>query len=111
MRSVLLLLLCAACTAAPPGPRVGDARTPPSLERGQLLYENNCAACHTTQAHWRDKRIVKSWPDLIGQVAKWQAVAGQRWGAAEIEDVASYLNERFYRLPANRSAGRRRRSR
>jgi hypothetical protein len=42
---------------------------------------------------------VRSWPDLIGQVTRWQHNAGQNWDAAEIVDVAAHLNERFYRLP------------
>ena len=33
-----------------------------------------CAACHTTQAHWRDKRVVRSWGDLVYQVTRWQQV-------------------------------------
>ncbi|HEV2007734.1 MAG TPA: hypothetical protein VGQ88_03325 [Burkholderiales bacterium] len=29
------------------------------IDRGKLLYETHCSACHTAQAHWRDQRIVK----------------------------------------------------
>lgn len=68
-------------------------------QRGRLLYETACVACHTTQAHWRDKRVVGSWSDLLGQVTRWQQNAGQNWGASEIVDVAAHLNDRFYRLP------------
>ena len=50
--------------------------------------------------HWRDNRLVRSWPGLLQQVDRWQAVAGQNWSATEVSDVASYLNERFYQLPA-----------
>ena len=67
--------------------------------RGELLYGTACAACHTTQAHWRDKRVVRSWGDLIYQVTRWQQVAGQSWSAEEVADVAAYLNRRFYGLP------------
>lgn len=67
--------------------------------RGRLLYETACVACHTTQAHWRDKRVVRSWSDLLGQVTRWQQNARQNWGAAEIVDVAAHLNDRFYKLP------------
>jgi len=67
--------------------------------RGRLLYETACIACHTTQAHWRDKRIVQSWPELLYQVTRWQHNAGQNWSGAEIVDVGAYLNHRFYNLP------------
>lgn len=92
----LLLAVLAGC--AKPAPEaalpVADAR------RGELLYDTACLACHTTQAHWRDRRIVQSWPDLLGQVTRWQQVAGQNWAGEEIRDVAAYLNRRFYKLPA-----------
>jgi mono/diheme cytochrome c family protein len=90
------LLLLAGCTA-------GSAREAAGPEadaaRGELLYGTACAACHTTQAHWRDKRVVHSWGDLIYQVTRWQGVAGQNWSAQEVADVAAYLNRRFYGLP------------
>ena len=41
---------------------------------------------------------MQDWQGLLRQVTRWQAVAGQRWRAEEIEDVAAYLNRRFYRL-------------
>jgi mono/diheme cytochrome c family protein len=69
------------------------------VQRGRLLYETHCVACHTTQAHWRDKHIVMSWADLLYQVARMQKNAGQDWSSAEIGDVAAYLNEQFYKMP------------
>jgi mono/diheme cytochrome c family protein len=68
-------------------------------QRGRLLYETACVACHTTEAHWRDKRLVRSWPDLVRQVTRWQSNAKQTWTGEEIVDVAAHLNERFYKLP------------
>jgi hypothetical protein len=52
------------------------------------------------EPHWRDQRIVRTWPDLVGRVTRWQAVAGQNWSQGDIDEVAVYLNERFYKLPA-----------
>jgi hypothetical protein len=43
--------------------------------------------------------LVHSWGDLVYQVNRWQGVAGLNWSATDINDVATYLNERFYRLP------------
>jgi len=67
--------------------------------RGRLLYETHCIACHTTQAHWRDKHIVRSWADLLYQVTRMEKNAGQDWSSVEIRDVAAYLNELFYKMP------------
>jgi hypothetical protein len=36
---------------------------------------------------------------LLREVGRWQQNAGQHWGPAEINDVAAYLNDRFYHLP------------
>jgi hypothetical protein len=75
------------------------------VERGRLLYENTCNGCHTTQPHWRDQRLVKTWDDLVAQVSRWQANAHAGWSDAEIRDVASFLNARFYRLPCDACGG------
>lgn len=66
--------------------------------RGELLYRTTCAACHDEQAHWRQQRLVSDWPQLIYQVTRWQGNAGQNWRAQEIEDVAVYLNRRYYQV-------------
>jgi hypothetical protein len=75
------------------------AVTAADVQRGRLLYETYCIACHTTQAHWRDKHIVGSWSDLVYQVTRMQKNAGQDWSSTEITDVATYLNELFYKMP------------
>lgn len=80
---------------APPAAASTDA---PS--RGQLLYETHCVACHTTQMHWRDKRLVQDWAGLLAQVQHWQARALLGWSDADVEAVARHLNARIYRLPA-----------
>jgi hypothetical protein len=80
-----------------------DAPNRADAHRGGLLYEAACGECHTTQAHWREKHIVTTWPELLFQVERWQRVAGRGWSAQEIEDVAAYLNARFYRMPCPRT--------
>lgn len=47
------------------------------------------------------QRLVRSWPDLVHQVTRWQALVGQNWQARDVEDVAAYLNQEFYRLPGS----------
>jgi mono/diheme cytochrome c family protein len=67
--------------------------------RGELLYDTACAACHSEQVHWREKRLVHDWTSLVYEVTRWQQIAGQTWSADEVRDVAAYLNCRLYRLP------------
>ncbi|HRD97042.1 MAG TPA: cytochrome C [Rubrivivax sp.] len=67
--------------------------------RGELLYNTHCVACHRTQIHWRDKRQVVDWPSLRAQVRLWQATELLAWDEADIESVARYLNDTYYRYP------------
>ena len=64
--------------------------------RGELLYTTHCVACHTTQVHWRDRRLAKDWSSLQAQVANWQAAASLNWSEEDIVAVTQHLNERFY---------------
>lgn len=91
------VLSLAACGAAQT-PAASESRASPDGERGALLYDTACSQCHTTQPHWREKRLVRSWSELVFQVDRWQKVAGQNWREADIRDVASFLNDRFYHL-------------
>jgi len=91
-----LAWICACALVAAAG---AQGRESADLKRGALLYEAGCGECHTTQPHWREKRIVKTWPELLFQVERWQRVGGRGWSAEEIRDVAAYLNREFYRMP------------
>lgn len=82
------LLACAAGAAAQPTPN-----------RGQLLYANHCSECHTTQMHWRAKRLAQDWTSLRGQVRRWQGEARLQWTDEDIEAVARHLNETIYQFP------------
>ncbi len=87
-----LLAIAAAAAAA-------QAQVPPVAARGELLYATHCQACHTTQVHWRAKRLAKDWAALAAQVERWQANARLGWSGEDIDAVTRYLNARFYRFP------------
>jgi mono/diheme cytochrome c family protein len=72
--------------------------------RGQLLYGNHCVACHTTQMHWRDKKLVTDWDSLKAQVRRWQAAAQLNWAEDDVDDVARFLNDTYYRLSGGKVA-------
>jgi mono/diheme cytochrome c family protein len=65
--------------------------------RGELLYSTHCIACHSTQVHWREKKLVTNWASLQSQVQRWQGISGLRWSHEDIEDVARYLDVIYYR--------------
>ena len=64
--------------------------------RGAMLYGTHCNTCHTSEIHWRDKRLVKDWRSLEYQVRRWQGTAGLEWSDDEIDDVVRYLNSQYY---------------
>lgn len=80
------------------GKKNPDKPQPVTASRGQLLYENHCQGCHTSQLHIREQRRVRSIDELRGWVARWATTQQLRWGDEEIGDVTNYLNQRYYRL-------------
>jgi len=87
------LLLASPTALAQSTPGTGDS----SL--GELLYSTHCGACHTTQVHWRDKKLATDWASLKAQVTRWQANTRLGWNDGEIAEVAGYLNRRYYHFP------------
>jgi mono/diheme cytochrome c family protein len=83
-------------------PSQGEApQNPVTIEtpsRGQLLYENQCIACHESMVHIRTHRQVKSSPELRAQVVRWAAYANPTWGDEEVEEVVRYLDTQYYRF-------------
>jgi hypothetical protein len=49
--------------------------------------------------HWREKTKVHDWPSLLAQVRFWQTQAALGWNDDDVNQVASYLNATYYRLP------------
>jgi mono/diheme cytochrome c family protein len=67
--------------------------------RGELLYSTHCITCHSTQVHWRDKKLATDWTRLQAEVRRWQEVSGLGWVDNDITEVARYLNVRYYHYP------------
>ena len=67
--------------------------------RGELLYSTHCIACHSTQVHWRDKKLVTNWTSLRTEVGRWQKFAGLGWGDDDVAAVTRYLNALYYHYP------------
>lgn len=68
-------------------------------ERGQLLYETHCIACHSAQVHWREKKLALDWSSLRWQVQRWQVIATLNWSEDDVTAVARHLNRRYYHFP------------
>jgi mono/diheme cytochrome c family protein len=92
-----LLVFLLACLGAP-GEAHAQSRSPTS--RGELLYTTHCIGCHTTQLHWRDRKLATNWTRLKGEVDRWQKTIGSGWRDEDVTEVARYLNTRYYHFPA-----------
>jgi len=66
---------------------------------GELLYATYCVGCHTTQVHWREKRLATDWTSLKTQVRRWQKNSGLDLGEDDITAIAQYLNGLYYHFP------------
>jgi len=77
-----------------------QAQSPPEKSRGELLYTTHCVGCHTTEVHWREKKLVSDWTSLSAQVDRWQKNAKLGWRGEDVDAVARYLNATYYQLPA-----------
>src|SRR5206468_5632747 len=92
---LLPILLLAACVCG----AVSVAAEPtPGNSRGELLYSTHCASCHTTQVHWRDKKLVPDWASLTTQVNRWQGNSRLGWSDGDIIPVTLYLNAHLSRF-------------
>jgi len=69
-------------------------------QRGKLLYETHCLACHYERIHQRDpsRSLIKSQAGLRVEVADRAALTGQRFTAADLDGIAEYLNRTHYKL-------------
>ena len=69
-------------------------------ERGKLLYETHCLACHYERIHKRDasRSLVRSQAALRIEVVKRAALTKQRFTVEDLDDIAEYLNRSHYRL-------------
>ncbi len=90
--SVVMFALGLACAGF-------SAAAAADAERGKMLYETRCGACHEISVHHRNARKAKTFDALRAQVLRWSAESGGAWSAEEIDDVTLYLNDRFYRFP------------
>jgi mono/diheme cytochrome c family protein len=79
---------------------VGAQTTPGVAETpGRLLYSTHCAGCHTTQVHWRERKLAFDRSSLAAQVRLWQGKLGLGWSDDDVAAVVDYLNAVYYGFP------------
>ncbi len=68
------------------------------IETGKTLHNENCLRCHNETLYTREKRIVNSFDELRTRIRDCELMAELTWFDEEIDDVAAYLNNAFYRF-------------
>jgi hypothetical protein len=96
-RGLLAAALAAPLAASAQQPAAANDNDRPS--RGQLLYQTHCIGCHTTQMHWRDRRLATDWVRLVALVAQWQERQRLAWSPDDVIEVVWHLNDTIYRHP------------
>ena len=76
-----------------------QAQTQVTSSGGALLYQTYCVECHTTQIHWRERRLAHDWTTLRHQVLRWQANNALQWSDEDVDEVTRYLNATIYHFP------------
>jgi len=71
-----------------------------SFDRGQALYENHCMSRHEDGVHTRETRRATSIAELRKWVATWRFHASLGWSVEEIDDVADFMDRRYYHFTA-----------
>jgi mono/diheme cytochrome c family protein len=67
--------------------------------RGRALYEAQCGGCHNESVHNDNSRKARNFEEARGRIADFSAQLKTGWKSAQVDDVAVYLNERYYSFP------------
>lgn len=95
-RALSVTILLTAGLLASPAPARAD------LQRGRLLYENHCQACHASTVHVREHRKAKSPAELRAYIQRWAGELKLPWTADEVDDVYQHLNNLYYKFPVGK---------
>ena len=93
LRLIGFALATSACLVGYPSASLAE------FDRGEALYQNHCKECHESWAHTREGRHANTLDSLRRRVAAWSFHSGLDWSDDDINDVADFLNRRFYQLP------------
>ena len=94
LRAFITIGLISACAVAS-----GEVRETAD-SRGALLYSTYCVGCHTTEVHWREKKLATDWVGLKAQIQRWQGNIGLGLDEDDVAAIGRYLNDRYYHFTA-----------
>ena len=78
---------------------VAGAASAADPARGRALYEARCGGCHNDSVHNDNSRKARNFEESRARVADFSTQLKTGWSGAQVDDVAVYLNERYYSFP------------
>ncbi len=74
--------------------------TAQDAQRGKLLYDTHCVACHYERIHKREaaRSLVRSLAQLRLEVVRRAELTGRAFTVQDLDDIAEYLNRSHYKL-------------
>ena len=69
-------------------------------DRGKLLYDTHCVACHYERIHNRDpsQSLVRSFDELRIEVVNRARLTDRQFTQQELDEIAGYLDRSHYRF-------------
>lgn len=68
------------------------------VERGQLLHDQYCMQCHSSDIYTRENSIISDYRDLELRIRQCELSNELTWFDEDINAVLTYLNNNFYRF-------------
>jgi len=72
--------------------------TAADIENGDDLHFENCTGCHQEEIYTQDNRNVRSMERLVLQVRFCKDTLELSWFDEDVDDVAGFLNQAYYRF-------------
>jgi len=92
-RTLITTSLVLAAVAAPAPGLAAD------IGHGRQLQQKNCMGCHDDSVYTRQDRKISTLDGLQKQVQRCELTLGLKWFDEDVDDVAAYLNDSYYRFP------------
>ena len=67
-------------------------------DRGRMLYQNHCIACHESTVHIRAGTKAKQYADIEKFARRFSKLAGVDWNDSDMTAVVEYLNRKYYKF-------------
>lgn len=66
------------------------------LQRGKMLHDTYCIACHDARIYTRENRLARDAARLRAEVDRWRRNVSLQWDDGEIDAVTGFLASRYY---------------